>query len=147
MKQPQICERKRNGKTTFYCELNGKQCGLGTDREQAAILFADLLGKHHARQELTAPAQPTQEERPALTVRAVLFDFLKWVKDHRSEATYLFYLQPIAGSAKESKGFVSFDAYLTRKGKADLLVADFGPKVVEGWITDHFESKSDTYRH
>ena len=33
MRQPTICERKRHGKTNFYCELNGKQHGLGTDRE------------------------------------------------------------------------------------------------------------------
>ena len=68
MRQPTICQRKRRGTTTYYCQIENRQHGLGTDLAQANILFAELLAKHHARQELTAPVQPAQEDRPALTV-------------------------------------------------------------------------------
>lgn len=138
MKKPDICERKRNGKTTYYCELNGKQHGLGTDREQAEILFDDLRAKHRARKELTAQVQPS---KPALTVKAVLLAFLEWTKKNRAAGTYTFYAQSLVGTAKQSQGFVPFADTI-----GDVLVADFGAQHVEDWL-GRYKDRSNTYRH
>ena len=157
MQQPKICQRKRRGRVTFYCELGGKQFGLGTDPEKAKVLFADLLARHHGREEVIAPLQPAKAaspEKPALTVQSVLLAFLEWSKKNHAEATFKFYHRGIAGepeSAKPRKGkarsFVSFHEYLAANDLAGLLVADFGPEHVEGWLKDHFAETSDNYRH
>lgn len=129
MRQPKICERKRNGKINYYCELDGKQHGLGTDREQADILFGELLSKHNAREELLPTVQPAKAE--PLKVRAILLKFLEWVKVNRAAGTFDFY----------SQGINSFDKFV-----GEMLVADFGPATVEDWIAA-YSSKSDSYRH
>lgn len=112
MKQPKICQRKRRGKTTYFCEFRGPQYengrqtfGLGTDPEAAQDLFADLLAKHRARKQLgvdqQASQQPAKVEKP-LTVRAVLLAFLESVKadPDSAESTYRFYARAIVGIPK-----------------------------------------------
>lgn len=96
-------------------------------------MFAKLMSQHHSGEELVAP----------LTVRAVLLAFLEDCKRHKSEATYHFYATAIAGTSKKAKSFVSFDEYLG----ADMLVEDFGPEVVHGWINKHFSRAGDNYKH
>src|SRR5260221_7821812 len=100
MRQPTICKRTRHGKDTFYCTIDGKQRGLGSDLKEAEILFGKLL----AREKLALP--PKEEGVNALTVRKLIVSFLDWVKEHRAAGTYLFYAQSLIGTAKESQGFV-----------------------------------------
>ena len=156
-KQPKVCQRVRRGKITFFCELGGKQYGLGTDPIAAQVAFGQLLTEHHARKQLgvdqQASPQPAKVEKP-LTVRAVLLAFLESVKNDpdTAESTYRFYARAIVGDAKTKpkgnrKPFVSFDAYLVKQGLADMLVADFGPSVVNDWIASHFSEAKANYRH
>lgn len=162
-KQPKICQRKRHGKTTYFCELRGPQYpkgrktfGLGTDPEAAQDLFANLLAQHRARKQLGIEQgeQPAREAERPLTVRAVLLAFLQSLKDDpdTAEATYRFYARAIVGDSKakavnKRKPFVPFDAYLVNQGKADMPVADFGPSVVNDWINKHFNGAKANYRH
>jgi hypothetical protein len=40
VKRPGICERKKRGNVTYYCQIGGKQHGLGNDLEQAEVKYA-----------------------------------------------------------------------------------------------------------
>lgn len=151
-KQPKVCQRVRRGRTVYYCEIGGRQHGLGSDPIAAQAEFAALLAKHHARKQTGVDEPPKEQPKPKaiadnpLTVRAVLLAFLEFCKRENAESTYHFYARAISGDAKKSRGFVSFDEYLRRQGKGEMLVADFGPEVVNAWISKNFSHLSDNYR-
>src|SRR5262249_51876429 len=98
MRQPTIRERKRGNKVTYICDIDGKQFGLGNDPEAAKVRFAELLAKQGARQELTAQIEVPATS--ALTVRAVLSQFLDWSERHHAPNTIRFNRQPIIGNKK-----------------------------------------------
>lgn len=153
MKRPEICKRERRGKVTYYCEIGGKQSGLGSDLEQAEVKYAELLLQHRTREQLTAqveekPASPAQS---GLTVRAVMLAFLEWIKRNRAAGTHQFYQRSLTGmppaDAERESDFVSFDDYLVATGNAELLAADIDKELVTEWIDNHFASASDSYKH
>ncbi len=155
-KQAGICSRARHGRTYYFAEIGGKQVGLGCDLDSAKAKYTQKIAEHVERAKLAsqvqaAEAKPAEmnpaEFKPVLTVRALLFAFLEWCEKKRAPGTFKFYLRAIAGDATESHGYVSFDEYLTKHGKAELPATDLDQSDVQSWIDDHFSETSSTYQH
>ncbi len=153
-KQAGICSRERHGRTYYFAQIGKQQVGLGSDLAEAKAKYAQKIAEHVERAKLASqvaaaeqPAAAQAEPKPILTVRALLFAFLEWCERKLSPGTFKFYLRPIAGDATESRGFVSFDEYLTKQGKSELPATELDPSDVESWIEDHFSDKSSSYRH
>jgi integrase len=70
MQQPTLRNRVRNGKTVYYCQLNGKQHGLGDDFKAAKKRYGELL----------ADWKP-KDGSPNSTVANLIDQFLAWCGD------------------------------------------------------------------
>ena len=147
VKQPGVCKRERHGRTYFFAQIGNKQVGLGCKRSESITTYDRLKAEHaehanlasqvHAAATKPAEVKPI-EPKPVLTVRAILFGFLQWCEKNRAPGTFKFYFRAIASDAAESQGYVSFDEYLTKHGKAELPATELDPSDVQSWVDAHF---------
>jgi integrase len=80
MKHSKILSRVRNGRKLFYCNIGGRQYGLGGSLAEARIEFAKILGK-----DANDPGEPISVEGMRIGELFILFD--KWGKAFSAEKT------------------------------------------------------------